>query len=523
VQKATTAQANFFTRPLRTTINSYDRRPASACMHKTRAHRGAFATPAALVRPLSAAACSLNATFWEQARGCTAQLNRDGAGGADTRVRALRLNVSSREWYHPPRAGRIATREAPTGLRPVCLAAEMAPSAYERVTDWLERSSSGSLGAGGNDVPGGSIQRIFSISQASSATRQAGRQVGTRPWSAADGDGEATGGVTGLSCPCRRPHTAVAHPVGGAPATPILSNAPPNQPDLLSSRPTSTGQVATLLACQTAACMHDDYYDTIPEDSSVHDGDLALAAIGPGPAASSAPMATAPGQVPTPRTKVARGSINARALADPSRHIVRQRPAQMMDRHYKLAKAQAPQPVYEPGDKPEGGAPLTTSAQVLAYIVQHGQAAQKHLFYLNRRVATSALDIPSPFELVVVRREQRKANHFTMTLMGVSEFHEDHESEFTPLGVCARSNSSTVQFCDRGNRLGAGDKHIPRGMCIYGPEGLVCFTADQVHQLAPWPQKTVCECAGEWIRLCTACDLTVHLPFFRAFRCAARP
>ena len=201
-----------------------------------------------------------------------------------------------------------------------------------------------------------------------------------------------------------------------------------------------------------AGACPDDYYDVIPEDDS-EGGDSASDHGRPQQHAHRS-------RSPTPR----HGSRSpARScsppLADPGRHLHAQRPASLVPRTVRLSQHCATAPVYEPGGAPPAdGAPLATSADVLAYLVRHGAAASKHLFYLNRRQKRHLLDVVSPFDLVVVSREQRAGNHFAITVSGVSEFWEDREAEFTPL--------------------------------------------------------------GEWIRLSTACELAVHLPFFVNFTCA---
>jgi dynein heavy chain len=226
------------------------------------------------------------------------------------------------------------------------------------------------------------------------------------------------------------------------------------------------------------AC-NDEYYGTIPEDDgtdSASDGsDVYTRAH-----ASDVPKQPAPDRqarshsfdsnapkhsvaqphASPPQASSPKRSISPTSLADPRHHLIKNRPADLVPRTIRMSLQHAQAPVYEPGDTDEAGVgPLATSADVLAYFVKHGAAARKQMFYLNRREKKELLDIVSPFDLVVVNREQRQHNHFVFTVMGVSEFWDDKESEFTPL--------------------------------------------------------------GEWMRLSTACSLTVSMPFFKNFTCVA--
>jgi hypothetical protein len=204
-----------------------------------------------------------------------------------------------------------------------------------------------------------------------------------------------------------------------------------------------------LCARSQAATGAEDYYDAIPEDHSV-DGEDSVPLVDVTAAedeGSTCPM----GPVPS----------------DPAGRAVRNTPqcAPMPKRPACLAQTRVAQaPVYEPPSAVAGAAParctLMTATSVLNYLMCCGQAARKRLFYLNPRPPRDALEIVSPFDLVVVSREARGAHHFTMTLSGVSELHGDREADFTSL--------------------------------------------------------------GEWMRLSRAAELTFELPFFRKYRCGPR-
>lgn len=92
------------------------------------------------------------------------------------------------------------------------------------------------------------------------------------------------------------------------------------------------------------------------------------------------------------------------------------------------------------------------------YFLTRGAAAQAQLFYLNHRQPVDLMDQVSPFDLVVVTRNARERNHFTMSVTGVTEFCDDQQGEFVPM--------------------------------------------------------------GEWMRLIQAVELTRELHFFKCFRCA---
>jgi hypothetical protein len=239
---------------------------------------------------------------------------------------------------------------------------------------------------------------------------------------------------------------------------------PPSAGPVLSRTTVYSDVKGSLPSSSRTDASNEEYYGTIPEDDgadSASERSISLCSAVRS-CVSNTPKKLSPphSHAHSSHSKIRKRSASPTSLADPRRHLIKCRPADLIPNTIRMTLQHAQAPVYEPGETDVPGiAHLATSADVLAYLVKHGAAASKHLFYLNPREKTELLEVVSPFDLVVVSREQRKCNHFVFTVMGVSEFFDDREAEFTSL--------------------------------------------------------------GEWIRLSTACALTVHLPFFKYFMCEA--